>query len=246
MEFSAMTDVGRQRQNNEDNYFVYQNEKLFGGMVADGMGGHNAGEVASKMAVDLIKHYIICNYDPSMDYMEITEMIRTAFQIANREIYRGSQTEEHKGMGTTATLALVYDKKLIISHIGDSRCYAFSDGTIKQLTNDHSFVGELLRSGQITEHDAQNHPNKNMITRALGVEAFAKADINISAYNGETVLLCSDGLTNMISDRQIAEILMTSNNPDSAIHKMIELANKKGGNDNITVVVFGNLKGEAE
>ena len=112
MEFSAMTDVGRQRQNNEDNYFVYQNEKLFGGMVADGMGGHNAGEVASKMAVDLIKHYIICNYDPSMDYMEITEMIRTAFQIANREIYRGSKTEEHKGMGTTATLALVYDKKL--------------------------------------------------------------------------------------------------------------------------------------
>ena len=85
-----------------------------------------------------------------------------------------------------------------------------------------------------------------MITRALGVEAFAKADINISAYNGETVLLCSDGLTNMISDRQISEILMTSNNPDSAIHKMIELANKKGGNDNITVVVFGNLKGEAE
>lgn len=246
MEFAAMTDIGRHRKNNEDNYFVYQNEQLSGGMVADGMGGHNAGEVASKMAVDIIKHHIICNYDPSMDYMEIAEMISTAFQIANREIYRESQTDEHKGMGTTATLAFVYDKKLIIAHIGDSRCYIFSGGTIKQLTNDHSFVGELVRSGQITENDARHHPNKNMITKALGAEPFVKADMNITAYNGEAVLLCSDGLTNMISDSQIADILIANKNPDTAISKMVELANKKGGNDNITVVVFGNLKGEAE
>ena len=246
MVFAALTDIGRHRKNNEDNFFVYKNEKLYGGMVADGMGGHNAGEVASKMAVDIIKHHIICNYDTSMDYMQIAEMIRAAFMIANREIYKAAQGNEKKGMGTTATLAVVYDRKLIIAHIGDSRCYMLSKGELKQLTNDHSYVGELIRSGQITEYDAQNHPNKNVITRALGADAFAKVDMNITAYNGDPVILCTDGLTNMISDGQIAEIMTENKNPETAIEQMIELANKKGGNDNITVVVFGNLKGEAE
>lgn len=246
MEFAAMTDIGRQRKNNEDSYFVYKNKLLSGGMVADGMGGENAGEIASKMASDIIKQHIIQNYSPDMDYMAIAELIRTAFFIANREIYKKAQTKEYSGMGTTATLALIYEGKLIISHIGDSRCYLYSDGKLKQLTNDHSFVGELVRMGQISELDARNHPNRNLITRALGADVILKIDMNIINYSGEAVLLCSDGLTNMLSDDQIADILKNSESYDKAIKEMIQLANKKGGRDNITVIVFGNLKGEAE
>ena len=246
MEFAAMTDIGRQRKNNEDSYFVYKNKSLSGGMVADGMGGENAGEVASKMASDIIKQYIICNYSPDMDYMAIAELIRTAFFTANREIYKKAQTDGFSGMGTTATLALVYEGKLIISHIGDSRCYLYSDGKMKQITNDHSYVGELVRRGQISKRDALNHPNRNLITRALGTDVILKVDMNIVSYSGETVLLCSDGLTNMLSDEQMAEIMKNSDSYETAIENMIQLANKKGGRDNITVIIFGNLKGEAE
>ncbi len=246
MEFAAMTDIGRQRKNNEDSYFVYKNKSLSGGMVADGMGGENAGEVASKMASDIIKQYIICNYSPDMDYMAIAELIRTAFFTANREIYKKAQTDGFSGMGTTATLALVYEGKLIISHIGDSRCYLYSDGKMKQITNDHSYVGELVRRGQISERDALNHPNRNLITRALGTDVILKVDMNIVSYSGETVLLCSDGLTNMLSDEQMADIIKNSGSYETAIENMIQLANKKGGRDNITVIIFGNLKGEAE
>lgn len=246
MEFAAMTDIGRQRKNNEDSYFVYKNKSLSGGMVADGMGGENAGEVASKMASDIIKQYIICNYSPDMDYMAIAELIRTAFFTANREIYKKAQTDGFSGMGTTATLALVYEGKLIISHIGDSRCYLYSDGKMKQITNDHSYVGELVRRGQISKRDALNHPNRNLITRALGTDVILKVDMNIVSYSGETVLLCSDGLTNMLSDEQMAEIIKNSDSYETAIENMIQLANKKGGRDNITVIIFGNLKGEAE
>lgn len=238
MEFAALSDIGRHRQNNEDDFFVYQNEYLTGGMVADGMGGHKAGETASKMAVDIIKNHIICNFDSKMDYMEVAEMIRSAFFVANREIYRKSQEEEFRGMGTTATLAMVYDNKLIIVHIGDSRCYLLNKDGIKQLTNDHSYVGELLRSGQITELDAKYHPQKNLITKALGAESIPKLDITIEAYNKSTVILCTDGLSNMISDKQITDILNENEELDCAVEKMVELANKKGGNDNITLIVF--------
>ncbi len=246
MEISAVTDVGRQRKNNEDSYFTYHNDMLVGGMVADGMGGHNCGEVASKMASDLIKQYIITQYDPKMDYMEIAELIRIAFVKANTEIYNKSLKEEYLGMGTTATLAMVYNKKLITAHVGDSRCYKIINNKIKQITNDHSFVAELLRKGQISEIAAQYHPNKNVITRALGAESFIKIDMNIQDYDNQAILLCSDGLTNMLSDTQITEILNENENLDDALQKMVTLANKKGGNDNITVVAFRNLKGETK
>lgn len=238
MEFAALTDIGHHRKNNEDNFFVYRNERLTGGMVADGMGGHSAGETASKMAVDIIKNHIICNYDPKMDYMEVAEMIRTAFFVANREIYIKSQEEEFNGMGTTATLAMVYDNKLIVVHIGDSRCYVLDKNGLRQLTNDHSYVGELLRCGQITELDAKYHPQKNLITRALGAENIPKLDISIETYNKDAVILCTDGLSNMISDSQITEIIRENEKLDAAVEKMVELANKKGGNDNITIIVF--------
>lgn len=244
MKIAAMTDVGRQRDNNEDNFFVYQNDMLLGGMVADGMGGENSGDLASKMATSIIKQHIICNFDTKMDYMQIAEIVKEAFMLANGQIYKISLKDENKGMGTTSTLALVYGNKLIIAHAGDSRCYIFDGNELKQVTNDHSYVGELVRSGQISEMDARFHPSKNMITRALGTEATIKVDMNILSYNDETVLLCSDGLTNMLSDSQIHEILKQNEDFDTAISQMLELANKKGGNDNITAIVFNKSKGE--
>lgn len=240
MEISALSDIGRHRQNNEDNYFVYRNESLWGGMVADGMGGENAGELASKMAVDIVKHHIICNFDPQMDYMRLAEVVREGFMIANREIYKKAQSDEFSGMGTTGTLAMVFDNKLIIAHAGDSRCYLVGENSINQLTEDHSYVEELLRGGHISESDARTHPKKNMITRALGTDISLKVDMNIMAYNGDTVLLCSDGLTNMISDQQILDTIRQNEQLDDAAAKMIELANKKGGNDNITVIICRN------
>lgn len=245
MEFACVTDVGRQRKNNEDSYFIYRNDYLCGGLVADGMGGHTSGELASRMAADIIKQYIITKYNPKMDYMEMAELLKTAFVVANAEIYKAAKRPENNGMGTTATLAFLYQERLICVHVGDSRCYLISDDGIEQITNDHSFVGELLRNGQITEPEAMYHPNKNLITRALGAELTVKSDINMSGYKNETVLICSDGLTNMLSDEQILEIINKTENLDTALHKMVELANKKGGNDNITAVAFRNVKGEA-
>ncbi len=246
MVIAAFTDVGRQRKNNEDNYFTYHNDKIIGAMVADGMGGHNSGELASKMAVSSVKRYIINAYDPKMDYMQMAELLREAFMVANREIYNASEKGNNKGMGTTSTLAFVYERKLIVAHVGDSRCYRIYRDRIEQLTNDHSFVNELVRMGEISESDAKVHPNRNMITRALGAEASVKIDMEILPYNEETILLCSDGLTNMISDEQILEKINDNDDLDDALLKMVELANKKGGNDNITVAAFGKQKGEAE
>ena len=240
MGFCAVTDIGKQRKINEDSYFKYQNEKVTGGMVADGMGGHSSGELASKMMCTIVKQFIISEYDPSMDYMEMAELIRTSFAEANLEIYRASLEKGNEGMGTTATLAFIYDGKLITAHVGDSRCYKITKDSIKQITTDHSYVNELVMSGQISQTDAAFHPNKNLITRAVGTEMSVKVDMDIKTYMGETILLCSDGLSNMISDEQIFETINEYEELGDAVNKMIELANKKGGSDNITVIAFNN------
>lgn len=240
MRIGAVTDVGKQRRLNEDSYFVYRNENLLGGMVADGMGGQNAGEVASAMATQIIKEYIINSFNPDMDCMEVGEMVRRAFLKANDKIYEYSKTDsELDGMGTTSTLAIIYRDKIISAHVGDSRAYLIDGGEIRQITKDHSYVQELLLRGEITKEFANRHPAKNYITRAVGADDILKVDINISDYHGETVLLCSDGLTNMLSDEQISEIIGENENLQQGAEALVRLANKKGGLDNITVVVFG-------
>lgn len=240
MGFAAESDIGKHKKNNEDSFFKYQNEKVTGGMVADGMGGHNSGEIASKMMCTIVKQYIISEYDPSMDYMEMAELIRAAFAEANLEIYRASSIKENEGMGTTATLAFIYDGKLITAHIGDSRCYKITRDKIEQITTDHSYVNELLSRGQISEADVLMHPKKNLVTRAAGTDISVKVDMDITTYMGETILICSDGLSNMVSDEQIFETINSNEELADAVNKMIELANKKGGSDNITVIAFNN------
>ncbi len=235
----VLSDIGKQRKINEDSYFVYRNEKLFGGMVADGMGGENAGEVASRMATQIVKEYIINKFNPQMDYMEVGEMVRMAFVEANKGIYNyAKRNKQLEGMGTTGTLAFIYQNKIITAHVGDSRVYAIDKKGIRQITKDHSYVQELLQRGEISREAADNHPAKNYITRAIGTDDILKVDIGILAYQGETILICSDGLTNMTMDDQLLEIVYENDELQEACNKLVEFANKKGGLDNITVIAF--------
>lgn len=241
MSIAAASDTGRARKNNEDSYFIYQNEALIGGCVADGMGGHNSGELASAMACDLIKQYIISRFSPAMDYMEMSELIRRAFVNANTEIYKRSKAEpQNSGMGTTGSMAVIYKSKLIVAHVGDSRVYKLKGGNIYRITEDHSFVGELVRMGEINEQTARLHPNRNYITRALGAEPDVRVDMHIEQYDRETIVICSDGLSNMVSDEQIQSLIAENETLKEGAAALIELANRKGGNDNITLIIFDN------
>lgn len=238
MRIGAKSDIGRYRKLNEDSFFIYRNVKLVGGMVADGMGGYNSGEIASAMATDIVKCGVMDGFDPDMDYIELSEVVRRSLIEANDEIYRKSKCEEHDGMGTTAAVAFVFKGKLITANIGDSRVYAVDENKIRQITKDHSYVEELVESGEITAEVAKNHPQRNYITRALGTEKFVKADITVSDYTGEIIVVCSDGLTNLVSDEQIYAIVTGNEDFDIAASELVALANKKGGTDNITCVVF--------
>ncbi|MBE7016407.1 MAG: Stp1/IreP family PP2C-type Ser/Thr phosphatase, partial [Ruminococcaceae bacterium] len=224
-----ITDRGRVRKNNEDSFFTYRNENLIGGMVADGMGGHSSGEIASRMTTMIVKDHIISKFNPDMAYAEVGEMIRRAFIDSNAEVYEYAKHHpESQGMGTTASMAFIYKGKLISIHVGDSRVYLIEGEKIRQITTDHSLLQELLSRGKISKDDAENYPNKNIITRAIGAEPAIKVDVIIEDYNGGTVCVCSDGLTNMVSDEQIKNIINENEDLQKGVEKLVELANKKG------------------
>lgn len=223
------TDTGRQRRDNEDNAFV--RAPLF--VVADGMGGAQAGEVASKLAVDEF-------HEALPDEGSAEERLTNRIRAANRRIYDLSRTEhEHAGMGTTLTAAYLDDDNLAVAHVGDSRAYIFRDGELVRLTQDHSLVEELVRQGKLTEEQAAEHPQRSIITRALGIEGDVEVDTwSYSVRAGDVVLLCSDGLTSMIGEDQIVQILGSESSLDRAADGLIGAANDAGGRDNITVVLF--------
>ena len=228
-ETTQMTDTGRQRRDNEDSMFA--RAPVF--VVADGMGGAQAGEVASRMAVDAFEHELPDSGSPE-------ERLAERIREANREIYDVSRShKEHEGMGTTVTAAYVDDTDLAIAHVGDSRAYLFRDGELTRLTQDHSLVEELVRRGKLTEEQAAEHPQRSVITRALGPEATVEVDTwSYPVRDGDVLLLCSDGLTSMINQQQIAEILATSSDLAQAGDRLIRAANEAGGRDNITVILF--------
>ncbi len=223
------TDTGRQRRDNEDNAFV--RAPLF--VVADGMGGAQAGEVASKLAVE---EFHAALPDEGSAEERLTDRIRAA----NRRIYELSQTQhEHAGMGTTLTAAYLDDDHLTVAHVGDSRAYIFRDGELVRLTQDHSLVEELVRQGKLTEEQAAEHPQRSIITRALGIEGDVEVDTwTYPVRAGDVVLLCSDGLTSMIGEEQILRILGEESGLGRAADRLIGAANDAGGRDNITVVLF--------
>jgi PPM family protein phosphatase len=223
------TDTGRQRRDNEDSAYV--RAPLF--VVADGMGGAQAGEVASALAVEEFQR-------PLADAGTPEQRLADRVQSANRRIYETAQSaHEQAGMGTTLTAAYLDDADLAIAHVGDSRAYIFRDGSLARLTQDHSLVEELVRRGKLTEEQAAEHPQRSIITRALGIENDVEVDTwTFPVRAGDVVLMCSDGLTSMIGEDQIAAVLGSEPDLDRAGERLIAEANAAGGRDNITVVLF--------
>ncbi len=235
MEFSSKTDKGRLREINEDSLFIKDYGDFAVAAVADGMGGHNAGEIASLCAVEGIKEFV-----QSENMAEDTEnKLVLCIEKVNKDIYKKAVTTRGLiGMGTTLTLAVIANNKVSIAHVGDTRAYILSD-KLNQITYDHSYVEELKRMGRITEEEAKTHPGRNQLTRAVGTEDSVKADVYTKPIeSGDILLLTSDGLTNMLDDERIEEILKESPGLSEALEDMVYEANDNGGPDNITVIAL--------
>ncbi len=228
-ETTCKTDTGRQRRDNEDSAFA--RAPVF--VVADGMGGAQAGEVASRLAIEAFEQGVPGEGNPE-------ERLATVVREANHQIYERSRADRGRaGMGTTLTAAYVDDAHVAIAHVGDSRAYLFRNGTLQRLTQDHSLVDELVRRGKLTEEQAAEHPQRSIITRALGPEPDVEVDTwTYPARPGDVVLLCSDGLTSMISEERVRAVLESQDNLDAAADALIGEANEAGGRDNIPVVLF--------
>ncbi|MCP8970183.1 Stp1/IreP family PP2C-type Ser/Thr phosphatase [Ectobacillus ponti] len=234
-----LSDQGKVRTHNEDCAGVFRN--LNGdilAVVADGMGGHRAGDVASSMTIQLFASYWEQTY--SMDTPKKAEgWLHNHVQIINERLFKhAGDHEECQGMGTTIVAAICTEQFVTIAHIGDSRCYVLSDEVLSLVTEDHSLVNELVRHGEITKEDAESHPRKNVLLRALGTEQQVQADLKtLILEQGDMLLLCSDGLSNKISAEQMKQVLLSNQEMEQKGRQMIQLANDHGGEDNITLVI---------
>ncbi|HSP35007.1 MAG TPA: Stp1/IreP family PP2C-type Ser/Thr phosphatase [Thermoanaerobaculia bacterium] len=247
MKASGLTHVGRQRQHNEDAFLVEPDARLF--LVADGMGGHAAGEIASRIAVDSISEFILHTkeddgtwphaYDESLK--RATNRLMAAVRMANTRVLEAMRKDARlRGMGTTVVACLGDDNgTMSVAHVGDSRAYLIRDDTLARITNDHSWVFEQVQAGMLTEAEAEKHPLRNVITRALGGALSVNPDASeIDCRPGDLYLLCSDGLTGMVPEDQILE-LITANADDleKACRQLIDVANEHGGLDNVTAIL---------
>lgn len=242
MEIGACSDIGKVRELNEDAYYMKDNGlNLF--IVADGMGGHNAGEVASQIAIETIKNAVeqkMSHHENTKEF--ICNVLREAITEANLNIYtKALQEESYQGMGTTLTMAYV-SSKLYIGHVGDSRAYVIQNDEILQVTQDHSLVAELLRNGSITESEAKIHPQRNIITRALGTDERVDIDVLTLDINyNDIIVLCTDGLSNLIDTSEIKHIFLNCKTIQQGCEHLVTLANERGGYDNITVLAIRNI-----
>lgn len=243
MKYYAMTDVGRRREMNQD--YVYAMGQPIGPfpnllVVADGMGGHKAGDFASKFTVEVVKREIVGSRSRKPE-----KVLRDAIQVANRELIRvASRDVKLEGMGTTLVVATVIGDTLYFANIGDSRLYLIDDN-IKQLSKDHSLVEEMVRLGGIKAEDARNHPDKNIITRAMGVKDEAEADFyEFRIKRGDKILMCTDGLSNMVEDEDMFGLVKGSRDVVEAVQMLIDRANSNGGRDNIGVVLAEPIASE--
>lgn len=242
MDYGAVSDIGRVRRINEDSYYLETEGSFPYAVVADGMGGHQAGEIASMMVVDILRNHLAHYLDESMDYVEAGEIIRRAFISANNIVYNYSKNHyKIMGMGTTATLAMIYRGKIITAHVGDSRAYSIARHSVSQITRDHSYVQELVLMGRMTPEEAKHNAKKNYITRAMGAEETVRVDLKIYPYRGEKILICSDGLINYLEDDEILDYVNNSETLQRAAEDMTALANARGGRDNITVAILGGI-----
>ncbi|MBK7537635.1 MAG: Stp1/IreP family PP2C-type Ser/Thr phosphatase [Myxococcales bacterium] len=244
--FAGATNIGRRRDHNEDSIFLPENDRL--AIVADGMGGHASGEVASRMAVEMVvghftetskQQTLTWPYKVDRDLRTHLNRMTTSIMLANLEIWERSQRESrYKGMGTTCVAIYFLDDSAVIGHVGDSRCYRLRGGEMIQLTEDHSLINDYIKMKRVTPEEAENSPHKNVIVRALGMKESLQVDILTEVPRvGDCYILCSDGLTGMVRNEMIAQIVASERDLERAVERLITAANDEGGVDNISVVL---------
>lgn len=238
MEIGAYSDIGLVRKENEDSFYIpNSNDKIKLFLVADGIGGNTHGKLASMMAIDEIVKFFVKNQNKSKD---LPEIVGLSIKKANEAVVKlAKSSSDFEGMGTTLVVAVIKDNKVILANAGDSRCYMIRNGIISQLTVDNSYVQYLLEKGLISAEEAQNHPQKNLITKAIGVEETIEVDIDSNELlEGDILLLCTDGLTTMLSDEEILHIILKKNgNIQEVTERLVGAAKENGGTDNITAIL---------
>ncbi len=236
----GLTDVGLVRTNNEDVFLSLKEHGFFA--IADGMGGHNAGEIAALEAVRFVSasvEELFVSSEKNWNIFDLSLFNRLWIQKANGWVYHlGKKKKDYKGMGTTICTLLFHERSLIYGHVGDSRIYRFRKGLLEQLTFDHSLTNEMIAKGQVKKENSQNYPYKNVLTRAIGTQTDVEAEIHIAPVSPNDIyLMCSDGLTDQVNDDEIAEILKNAKDIKSATASLIEKAKEAGGYDNVTILL---------
>ena len=239
----AKSDVGKVREINEDAFYISNSlDEVQLYMLADGMGGYNGGEIASKLAIQSAKNYIENNFkEIEKDKDSIIQLIGSSIEYANMVVYeKAKENKELSGMGTTLEICLIYNNRAFIGHVGDSRIYRVRKQFIRKLTQDHSYVQKLVKEGTITKEQAEHHPQKNMLMKALGCNAFVEPDVMVKGFlKDDIIIMCSDGLSNLVDQETIYE--MASKNIEQGTKDLVQLAKDRGGYDNITVVIIKNI-----
>ena len=239
----AKSDVGKVREINEDSFYISDSlDEVQLYILADGMGGYKGGEIASKLAIQSAKNYIENNFKQiEKDKDSIIQLVGSSVEYANMIVYEKSkENKELEGMGTTLDICLIYNNRVFIGHVGDSRVYRIRKEFMRKLTQDHSYVQKLVKDGTITKEEAVHHPQKNMLMKALGCNAFVEPDVMVKGFLKDDILIMnSDGLTNLVSqDDMFRE---AKKDIEQAPKELVKLANEKGGYDNITVIVIKNI-----
>lgn len=246
MKAKYLTDRGRVREYNEDSggFFLNTADQMLA-IIADGMGGHKAGDIASQMAISVLQEKWKKSEEINTPAQSELWLMESLSEV-NQTIYQQAlENEAYSGMGTTIVAALITNDFVTIAHIGDSRCYIHNDNGFKQVTEDHSLVNELVRAGQITYEDAQHHPRKNIVLKALGTKEQVETDIKTLVIEaGDKLLLCSDGLTDKIENDELVAFIQRDESINDISQKLIDLANERGGEDNISLIFLHHLKNE--
>ncbi len=239
----AKSDVGKVREINEDAFYISNSlDEVQLYMLADGMGGYNGGEIASKLAIQSAKNYIENNFkEIEKDKDSIIQLIGSSIEYANMVVYeKAKENKELSGMGTTLEVCLIYNNRAFIGHVGDSRIYRIRKEFMRKLTQDHSYVQKLVKDGTITQEEAAHHPQKNMLMKALGCNAFVEPDVMVKGFLKDDILIMnSDGLTNLVSQEEIFK--EAKKNIEQATKNLVQMANDNGGYDNITVIIIKNI-----
>ncbi len=243
MQFTTLTDKGIARPGNEDFCDAKQIDKFTLLVLADGMGGANSGEVASSMTVKSIFNSLDENLMRNLGISDMPKILSDVIRRTNAAVFELScSNDKYEGMGTTLEICVISQNTAYIAHIGDSRVYKISpDGSIRKITKDHSLVEYMIDAGTITPEEAANHPQKNVITRALGTSPEVEADIiSVPLSEGDVILMCSDGLSNMVSEEELSSVVLSDTDLSSCAQKLVQMANDAGGTDNITVILAQN------